>query len=97
MSAYLIANVDVQDPTAYEAYRSRTRDIIERHGGRFIVRGGAIHPLEGEPAAKRLVVIEFADVAAAKAFYDSAEYQEIIPFRTAASEGVLFIVEGFEG
>ncbi len=95
MSAYLIANVDVRDPEAYEAYRCRTREIIERHGGRFLVRGGAIEVLEGEPNVQRLVVIEFPNATAARAFYDSEDYQEIIPFRTRASHAALFIVEGF--
>lgn len=94
MSAYLVANVDVHDAGAYEAYRSRTGAIVERHRGRFIVRGGTIHPLEGEPPAPRLVIIEFPDLAAAKGFYDSPEYQEIIPLRTRASDGVLLIVDG---
>ena len=49
--------------------------------------------LEGEPWAHRLVVIEFPDLAAAKGFYDSPEYQEIIPLRTRASEAALLIVE----
>jgi uncharacterized protein (DUF1330 family) len=94
MSAYLIANVDVHDPAAYEAYRSRTGAIVERHNGRFIVRGGPVHHLEGEPWAHRLVIIHFPDLEAAKAFYDCAEYQEIIPLRTRASDGALLIVEG---
>jgi uncharacterized protein (DUF1330 family) len=94
MSAYLIANVDVHHPDDYEAYRSRTGAIVERHGGQFIVRGGKIHMLEGEPWAHRLVIIEFPDLAAAKGFYDSPEYQEIIPLRTRASEAALLIVEG---
>ncbi|MFL6721580.1 MAG: DUF1330 domain-containing protein [Sphingomonas sp.] len=94
MSAYLIANVDVHDPVAYEAYRSRTGDIVANHGGRFIVRGGAVHPLEGEPGVHRLVIIEFPSVAAAKGFYDSPEYQAIIPLRTVASTGSLLVVEG---
>ena len=94
MSAYLIANVDVHDPDAYQHYRSRTGTIVERHGGRFIVRGGTVHHLEGEPWAHRLVVIEFPDLAAAQGFYDSPEYQAIIPLRTRVSEGALLIVEG---
>jgi uncharacterized protein (DUF1330 family) len=94
MSAYLIANVDVHDPDAYEAYRSRTGAIVARHGGRFIVRGGKVHLLEGEPEIHRLVIIEFPDLAAAKGFYDSPEYQEVIPLRTIASQGELLIVEG---
>jgi len=94
MTAYLIANVDVHDPDAYEAYRSRTGAIVERHGGRFIVRGGNVHHLEGEAWAHRLVIIQFANVEAAQGFYDSPEYQEVIPLRTRASNGALLIVEG---
>ena len=91
MSAYLIA---MHDPDRYENYRSRTGEIVARHGGRFIVRGGAVHVLEGEPKVHRLVVIEFPDVVAAKGFYDSPEYQQVIQFRTSASSGELLIVEG---
>lgn len=94
MRAYLIANIDVHDADAYQAYRSRTGAIVERHGGRFIVRGGNIHPLEGEAWARRLVIIEFPDLEAANSFYTSEGYQEVIPLRTCASEGSLLIVEG---
>lgn len=96
MSAYLIANVDVLDPEAYEGYRSQTRAIVERHGGRFLVRGGAVDILEGAPNINRLVILEFPDRTAAHAFYDSPEYQEIIPIRAGSAESQLFIVEGFE-
>jgi uncharacterized protein (DUF1330 family) len=95
MSAYVIANVDVRDLEAYEAYRSRTRETIEAHGGRFIVRGGAIDVLEGEPEVHRLVIIEFPDREAARGWYESPEYQAILPLRTSTSTGALFIVEGF--
>lgn len=95
MAAYVIANVDVHDPVEYEAYRSRTPDTVAAHGGRFIVRGGEIEILEGNPDIRRLVVIEFPDRAAARRWYDSAEYQALIPFRTSASTGALFIVDGF--
>ncbi len=97
MGAYLIANVKVHDTQAYEAYRSRTGAIVARHGGRFIVRGGAVHVLEGAPDVHRLVIIEFSDLAAARGFYDSPDYQAIIPLRTSTSDGALFIVEGYEG
>ena len=96
MKAYLIANVDVHDAEAYENYRSRTGAIVERYGGRFLVRGGRIEMLEGEPNFARLVIIEFPDVTAAHAFYDSPEYREIIPFRTNTSDGALCIVAGVE-
>lgn len=97
MKGYLIANVDVTDPDAYVAYRLRTPDIIARHGGRFLVRGGEVTPLEGEMKPGRLVVLEFDSVEAAKAFYHSPDYQAVIPIRTSASTGDLVIVEGFDG
>ena len=43
------------------------------------------------------MIIQFPDLAAARGFYDSPEYQEVIPFRTRASEGQLLIVEGHDG
>ena len=96
MTAYLIANIEIKDPHGYEAYASRTRAIIERHKGRFIVRGGAVHSLEGASDVHRLVIIEFPDMATARGFYDSADYQAIIDLRTSSSDAWLFIVEGLE-
>lgn len=95
---YIVASVAVEDADAYGAYTARTPEVIARHGGRFIVRGGPVTPLEGEMGLKgRLVILEFPSVDAARNWYDSAEYQEIIPLRTAASQGALVLVEGFDG
>lgn len=94
MPAYVIAEIEVTDPDAYAAYRARTPAVIARHGGRFLVRGGTAEPREGESPGGRVVVIEFADMAAARTFYDSPDYREILPLRLAASKGRLFLVEG---
>jgi uncharacterized protein (DUF1330 family) len=93
---YLVAQVRIHNPEGYEAYRSRTREIIERFGGRFLVRGGTLHPLEGEPGFERLVIIEFPDQASADNFYRSPEYQELIPHRTSNSESMLLFAEGVD-
>ena len=94
MKGYIVANVDVRDREGYEVYRSRTADIIAQYGGRFLVRGGAVEIREGEPGISRLVVLEFPDMAAARTFYDSPEYQAILPHRTANSTATLFLAEG---
>ena len=94
MSAYLIANIHVRDPLGYDEYRSRTQPIVESHGGRFLVRGGAIHGLEGDPQIGRFVVIEFPSADAANAFYNSADYQQILPARTQNADTTMFVVEG---
>ena len=94
MKGYVIANVEVRDAEGYEAYRSQTAEIIARYGGRFLVRGGAVEVREGEPGISRLVVLEFPDMTAARTFYDSPEYQAILPHRTANSTATLFLAEG---
>ena len=94
MAAYIIAEVEVTDPETYATYRAQTPAAIARYGGRFIVRGGPAELLEGERAPARLVVIEFADVAAARRFYQSPEYQAIIGIRQRAATSRLVLVDG---
>lgn len=94
MPAYLIAQLTITDPTAFEAYRAAVPDVIARHGGRYLARGGAVEVLEGALPHQRLVVIAFSDMAAARRFYDSPDYQEILPLRLAAAEGTVALVEG---
>lgn len=94
MKGYVIAIVRVNDPGGYEFYRSRTREIIESHGGRFLVRGGRAEPREGEMVGDRVIVLEFPSLDEARAFYDSAAYQDILPIRLANADSLLFLVEG---
>ena len=94
MAAYIVAQVKVTDPDAYQAYRQATPGVIAKFGGRFIIRGGEPEVLEGNWQVQRLVVIAFDSVEAARRFYHSPEYQEIVPLRQAASEGTLAILPG---
>ncbi len=55
MKAYVIANIDVQNPTRYADYVKLTPGTIAPFGGRFIARGGRSEKLEGETAANRIV------------------------------------------
>lgn len=95
MLAYVIVEVRVTNPEPYAAYRDLAGASVARHGGRFLVRGGASTPLEGEWQPQRFVVIEFPSVEAAKAFYFSDDYQEALKVRLANSVGKAFIVEGY--
>ena len=48
MAAYVIANIQITDPDRYPEYASRVPQTIERHGGRYLARGGKVEVLEGE-------------------------------------------------
>jgi uncharacterized protein (DUF1330 family) len=93
MAAYLIAEVEVTDPVAYERYRPLAAASIARHSGKYIVRGGRTETLEGA-APNRVVVLEFPTIEAARAFYTSPDYSEARQIREAASRSRVFLVEG---
>ena len=94
MSAYVIAEIDVVDPAAYDEYRRQVLAVVTRYGGKFLVRGGKVEPREGGWAPKRIVVLEFPSMAQAQKWYDSPEYAPLIKLRQKASKGKLVLVEG---
>jgi len=96
MTAYVIAEVEVTDPDGYRAYGPPTSATVAQYGGRFIVRGGATEALEGE-APKRIVVLEFPDLAAARRWYQSPEYAELRALRWRSATTRLFLIEGTPG
>lgn len=93
MAAYIIAQVQVADAEGYVEYASQTVAIAEKFGGNFLAKGGACEWLEGS-GSDRNVIIEFPDVAAAKQFYTSAEYQAILPIAKRHSSRDMVLVEG---
>jgi uncharacterized protein (DUF1330 family) len=94
MPAYFVAELDVTNPAGMEPYRAAVPATIAKYGGRYLTRGGTAELIEGGPEPKRIVVLEFADTAAVKRWYNSPEYQKILPIRLATSTGRAFIVEG---
>lgn len=97
MTAYVIARVNVTDPEKYEAYKALAPGAIAAHGGRYLVRGGPMQTLEGEPESRRVVVLEFPTVEAAETFYHSAEYGAAREKRRGAADLQLILVEGYAG
>ena len=75
MAAYIVVDCEVTDPAKYEQYKELAPPAIARYGGRYLARGGASAVLEGDWQPKRVVILEFPSLAAAKEFYDSPEYR----------------------
>lgn len=94
MPAYFLVNITVRDPAKFEAYRQAVPPVIAKYGGRYLVRGGAVEVLEGDPGLARVVVLEFPDADAARAFYASEDYAPLLALRLAATEGSMALVEG---
>jgi uncharacterized protein (DUF1330 family) len=79
MTAYAVAHLRSVDQNAeIVEYLRRIDATLDPYGGRFVVHGVLPHVLEGAwPGFP--VVIGFPDLDAARAWYDSPAYQEILP------------------
>lgn len=93
---YWVALIDVHDPDIYPTYRTAVGPALAAFGGRFLVRAGAATVREGS-VKPRVVVVEFASLADAKACYESPAYQQAKAIRDASAVSDLVIVEGWEG
>lgn len=93
MPAFLIADIDVHDPETYTNYREQNPDIVNKFGGRYVALGGDIKVLEGDWKPRRTVIIEFPDMEAITAFYDSPEYTELRKIRHKSADSRLVAIE----
>ena len=94
MPAYIIVETDISDPEQYELYKQASPGAVTAGGGRFIARGGEVAVLEGDWQPKRVVLLEFPDLEAAKRFYESPEYQEAKRLREGAARLNMVAIEG---
>jgi uncharacterized protein (DUF1330 family) len=94
MAAYICGDIEITDAAAYEDYRRQVPAMIAAHGGRYLVRGGAVTVLEGDGAPGRRIVLEFPDMDRLLAFYNSPEYQPLKALRRNCSKGELVAIEG---
>jgi uncharacterized protein (DUF1330 family) len=94
VTAYIVVETDIHDPEQYELYKQASPGAVAGGGGRFLARGGELAVLEGDWQPKRLVLLEFPDLAAAKRFYESPEYQEAKRLREGAARLNMVAIEG---
>ncbi|MBF6615635.1 DUF1330 domain-containing protein [Pollutimonas thiosulfatoxidans] len=92
-TAYIIANVFVSNPEKYEEYRRFSTLAMRAHDVKVLVRGGKTEVLEGRDPG-RTVVLQFTSMAAARAFYSSAQYRRARNARERAAIMHMYIVEG---
>ena len=94
MKAYWVARSKIIDPKQYKRYTDLVPDIIKKHGGTILARGGGYEVLEGTNEFHRFVIIEFPSLEHGKKCWSSAEYQAASSFRkNGAGKVDLILVE----
>ncbi|MGK5685199.1 DUF1330 domain-containing protein [Actinoplanes sp. URMC 104] len=94
MTAYALAHL--RTPTANDdvvEYIERIQETMDPYGGRFLVHGAEVEVVEGRWPGT-VVIIEFPDLAAARAWYSSPAYELIKPLRTRHIEADTLLVPG---
>jgi len=94
MTTYFVVELEITNADAMKAYVSAVPAMVAQYGGRYLTRGGPTELIEGGPEPNLIIIIEFPDKAAFKRWYDSPEYQKILPDRLDNSNGRSFVVEG---
>ena len=98
MSAYLIGTETILDPEKYKTYQVAAGPLLQRFGGRVIAssKKERIEVLEGKFDGQQLLVVEFPDIEALKAFYYSKEYSDAKQLREGAAIVNLWAVPSIE-
>jgi uncharacterized protein (DUF1330 family) len=93
MAVYLVSNVEVHDPVQFKNYQLPGRAAVFQYGGKFLAEGAAPEPIEGDWAPKRMAIVEFESVEAAKTFYNSPDYQAARQHRLPAATFKIVLVD----
>ena len=91
--AYIIAELEITDSTAFQKYASSVPATLAPFGGHYLVRAGRTVALEGDPP-KRIVVVAFDSMEKARDFWDSPAYDAIKPIRHSSAKSRGYLVEG---
>ena len=95
MAAYLIVDTLLDKPDVYEEYKLLAKPLVEQFGGEYLARGGNMDLKETDLwSPTRMVLVRFPDAAAARRFYDSPQYQAILPISRQSARRTIVILEG---
>ena len=100
MPAYLVAIARVDNWTdSFQQYADQAADLTAEHGASYVIRGEPETLYEGDLFGDRVMVISrWPSVEAAKAFWESDQYQQKIkPLRDDTGVYDVAIFEAAEG
>ncbi len=97
MSVYLIIEIAVKDQSLYSEYIEKVYDVVRRHGGKYLVRGGEVTPVSNNWNPERIIVIEFQNKELFRRCFQSPEYIQIAPLRDKSTVSKAILLEGHAG
>ncbi len=95
MRGYIVVDVSIKDMDGFMEYASRIPELMDKHGGRYVVKGAEpVVIRESSDVPQFLVVIEFPSVEAADNFIDERSRSDLIEIFNRSTVGRILRVEG---
>ena len=97
MAAYVVLCITWHNTDVLEIYHKVVLESFRAYSGKFLARGAPVAALEGECAPKRLAILEFPSVAAARNWHASSEYAPALKIREQhATTHWVVVMDGME-
>jgi uncharacterized protein (DUF1330 family) len=85
----------IENREKLDEYVAKVMPLIQSGGGRILGFDESPEIVEGEIELPRTVILEFPSRDAFRAWYDSEDYQAILPLRLESAPGTMILVNGF--
>jgi len=94
VKGYIVIDAEISNREVYSEFAGKVSAAVAAHGGRLIVRTSNVEAIEGDWVPKRLVIVEFDSLEAAKGYIGSAQYMALDVTRRRATKFRIVVVEG---
>ena len=95
MKGYFLIDAKIFDQELFAELAPKIAEAMEAHGGRFLVRGGAIEVTDGDWQPERITIMEFDSYEQAQGFAHSEEHRAIRELRARCMTSNTLALEGF--
>jgi uncharacterized protein (DUF1330 family) len=96
MSAYIVAQIQIEDREGYSNYEAGFMAIFAQFNGKMLSVDESPTLLEGSWNYTRTVLIEFPSSADVNTWYHSDEYQALAQYRFASSQANIVSIQGLD-
>lgn len=95
MRCYMVITANIHDREAFlSGYGKATAPLVERFGGRYVLRAPGAETLEGDlPDGASVAISEWPSREAAKAFWNSPDYAKAKTLREGLADVTVVLVD----
>jgi len=95
MPAYMIVTADIADREKFiSGYGAAAGALVAKFGGKYVLRGPGADLLEGDFGdGASMVISEWPDKDAARAFWNSPEYAEVKKLRAGIADCQVLLID----